>query len=74
MHNLPKTLRTARRKVYGRAPWNPEGQAYDEAYCAFAVINKSGYEYQCFRKNGHGVAKLYCQQHAKIVKMKLKRK
>lgn len=67
MHNLPKTLRTARRKVYGRALWNPEGQKYDEAYCAFAVISRSGYEYQCFRKNGHGIGKLYCRQHAKII-------
>lgn len=70
MHNLPKTLRTARRKVYGRAPWNPEGQPYDKGFCAFEVTNRSGYEYQCFRKNGHGISKLYCRQHAKIVERK----
>lgn len=68
MKNPPKTLKAAKRYRYGRASWVPEGIAYDKDGCAYEVTGRSGFQYQCFRKNGHGVGKLYCWQHAKKVK------
>ena len=59
-----KTLEEARKCKYGF----DEGWSYQEGYCAFHVLGKSGkFSYQCSRKNGHGVNGLYCKQHAKYI-------
>lgn len=71
MKNPPRNIKAARRKRYGKVSWNPTGHSYIAECCAFEVTNKSGYQYQCSRKNGHGVGDLYCRQHAKIAQREI---
>jgi len=66
MHNDPKTLEDARKIKYGAWAGNPKGRKYHESDCAYEVFSNWG-SYQCSRKNGHGINKLYCKQHAKMI-------
>lgn len=72
----PKTLEEARKIKYGAWADDPEGTKYYENYCAYEIFpiqvtstkqpfHSFGRSYQCSRKNGHGINKLYCKQHAK---------
>lgn len=63
----PKTLEEAKRKRYGVWAGNPKGNRYKKGYCAYKVGSAFAYFHQCSRKNGHGIGKLYCKQHAKIM-------
>ena len=69
MITAPKTLKKARKEIYGRWAGFPEGHKYEEGKCAYAVweSGRGMLHHQCFRNNGYGPAKLYCKQHAKMV-------
>lgn len=70
MFNDPKTLEEAKNKRYGTWAGRPSGDAYDPDCCAYQVFSeeRSVVHHQCRRKNGHGIERLYCKQHAKMVK------
>ena len=68
MFNPPKTLEEAKTKRYGTWEGMSNGIEYYENYCAYEVFSggRGWFSYQCTRKNGHGINKLYCKQHAKM--------
>jgi hypothetical protein len=74
MLNPLKTIEEARKYRYGTWAGNPRGHKYREGDCAFEVCGsgRSIVFYQCSRKNGHGLNKLYCKQHAKMIDNKIK--
>ena len=75
MNNPPKTLEQARFHWYGRKDYfNPKGRYYQEGKCAYEVSEPPYYLnwHQCPRKNGHGIAGLYCKQHALIIERMVK--
>lgn len=69
MLSYPKTLQRARKQIYGCWAGNPKGSAYREGSCAYEVqeTGRGMNFYQCQRKNGHGIAGLYCKQHARMI-------
>jgi len=70
MFNSPKTLEEAKKLTYGKKWGIKRIKHYDDKYCAYAVSEgrRTHTWWQCSRKPGHGVAGLYCRQHAKLVK------
>ena len=66
MLNPPLTGRQAVTHVYGNKNLG-NAKRYKCGHCAYEVWDSfsSG---QCSRKNGHGINKLYCKQHGKMVK------
>jgi hypothetical protein len=64
MINYPKTKKEARAIKYGRWVALPNGQQYQEGYCAFEVWDRVN-GHQCLRKSGYGPDGLYCKQHSK---------
>ena len=69
MFNTPKTIEEARKIKYNSWAGNPNGNKYDERYCAYEVSGggRMMLFYQCSRLNGHGPDGLYCKQHAKMI-------
>jgi len=65
MIHPPKTKEEALRYKYNRCSWNRSGTPYNEARCAYEVIDLT--THQCSRKPVHGPDGLYCKQHAKMV-------
>lgn len=63
----PQTLEEATKKRYGVWAGRPKGSPYSPEQCAFQVFPGRSIHYQCVRKPGHGIAKLYCKQHAQKV-------
>ena len=71
MFNSPKTLEEAMSYRYRQWAGSPNGSKYNPKQCAYEVHDaeyRSCLHHQCERKPGHGVAGLYCKQHAKLVK------
>ena len=70
MIDAPRNLEQAMAFRYGSWGGKPTGYKYDESCCAYEVMNKSSdLSRQCMRKNGKGVAGLYCETHAKMVRL-----
>lgn len=69
MFNKPQALEEAIVYRYRRWSGNENGQSYRKGFCAYEVPDggRSVLFHQCWRKNGHGPAKLYCKQHSKKV-------
>lgn len=67
--DYPKTLAEAQAYRYGRWAGNERGNIYRAEFCAMEIPAGHGsYLYrQCSKANGHGLAALYCRQHAKKV-------
>ena len=69
MRNPPRTFEEAKRYRYGKWVGDEKGIAYQEGFCAYSIWPKDSWvSRQCQRRNGHGVAGLYCAQHARKVK------
>lgn len=64
MINPPRTIEGARVYRYSRCAERPGGFGYIESHCAYLI---RAHGHQCGRLMGHGPAKLYCKQHAKMV-------
>lgn len=65
MINPPRTLKEATAYRFNQWAGNPDGDDYEESFCAYEVSDGWSY-YQCQRKDGKGPAGLYCWQHAKM--------
>jgi hypothetical protein len=62
----PVSKEEAAKYRYSAWAGNERGIAYDRARCAEEVTAAHSWiPYQCRRPNGHGMAGLYCKQHAK---------
>jgi hypothetical protein len=68
MINPPKTIEEARARRYGKWKGNLLGFRYHEGDCAYECHPRTWMYSQCSRKNGHGIAGLYCKQHAEMMK------
>lgn len=56
-----KTIEEARKKRYG---WQNQTKYKVDRCCTEVFGDFAGMSYQCTKKNGHGIAGLYCKQHA----------
>lgn len=67
MFDTPMTIEEARKYRYFQWSGNKNGTPYREGRCAYEVAGADRWIsfHQCYRKNGHGPAGLYCKQHAK---------
>ena len=64
----PKTLEEAEKLRYDQWAGNSKGVPYRKGHCVTTVSTSDGWHFvQCSRKNGYGMAGLYCKQHAKKV-------
>lgn len=63
------TLEEAKKYKYNKWGGNPKGNDYKEGQCACEIWSggRGSLPYQCSKKNGFGINKLYCKQHAKEV-------
>lgn len=71
MFNPPMTSKEAASYRYGEWAGRPQGERYNHERCAYETMTDHFIFRQCRRYPGHGPAKLYCRQHAKIVKERL---
>ena len=68
MINYPKSIEEAKEFRYGAWAGNPNGSRYNKGKCAFEVWSDGFIARQCSRPTGYGPGKLYCKQHARIIR------
>lgn len=62
-------MRTVKgKRIYGAWAGSPKGTPENTSYCIVEVWPTGGgwIPYQCQRKRGYGLNRLYCKQHAKM--------
>lgn len=67
MIDYPKTIEEAREYRYNIWAGNPKGLAFVKERCAYKVPVSTLPSHQCYRRDGHGPANLYCKQHAGMI-------
>ena len=69
MIKQPKSKAALAKFRYAVPDKMPKGQAYDPAQCAMIVYEtkRPKNNWQCSRKSGYGVNKLWCPNHATAI-------